>query len=157
MRLDGFFQNAYIVRDLDRACETFRDRHGVPAFITFDLEVDARTIWGEGRQHIRAGLGWIGNLQIELIQPVSGLTRLYGDLPTDDSPRFHHIGMRVMDWDKAHAEIEANGWPIVSEGAVEGCSYVYLDARDTIGHYVEYVWMTPEFWTATGGPDVGTV
>jgi hypothetical protein len=28
---------------------------------------------------------------------------------------------------------------------------VYVDARDTVGHYLEYCWMTPERWAALGG------
>jgi hypothetical protein len=28
--------------------------------------------------------------------------------------------------------------------------FVYLDARDLVGHYLEYVWATPERWTQMG-------
>jgi hypothetical protein len=152
MRLNGFFQTAYIVRDLEKACATFREKHGVGEFLIVDAEVDVKTIWGDGRQHMRAGLGWVDHIQIELIQPVSGIVRLYGDIPKDDTPRFHHVGMRVMDWGRCRAEIDANKWPVVSEGAVEGCNYIYIDARGTVGHYIEYIWMAPEWWAATGGP-----
>jgi len=29
--------------------------------------------------------------------------------------------------------------------------FLYLDARETLGHYLEYVWMTDEMWARTGG------
>jgi hypothetical protein len=29
--------------------------------------------------------------------------------------------------------------------------WLYLAARDTLGHYLEYCWMTPERWTMIRG------
>ena len=59
--------------------------------------------------------------------------------------------MRVLDWDAFKAEAEREGWPIVCEGAVPGVNFAYIDARDKVGHYVEYLWMNDEMWAATGG------
>jgi len=28
---------------------------------------------------------------------------------------------------------------------------MYVDARDTVGHYLEYLWFSPEMWKAYGG------
>jgi hypothetical protein len=91
-------------------------------------------------------------LQIELIEPISGLVQFYADyLPADDSPRFHHICIRVEDWDSTRAEIARQKWPVAYEGEVAGAKFVYLDARDSLGHYIEYMWLAPEMWTAIGG------
>lgn len=155
MLLSGFFQNAYVTRNLDKAMETFTKKHGVPSWTVLDLDMPVKTMYGDGPVVLRVGLGWIGNLQVELIEPVSGRCQHYSEaLPDDDSSRFHHICMRVRDWDKTRAEIAANAWTVVYEGAVEGCAYAYIDARDTVGHYLEYLWMSDEMWAATGGPDI---
>ncbi len=157
MNLSGFFQNAYVTRDLDKAIETFKAVHGVPEFITLELDnIPVKTVYGEGPVKLRVALGWIDNLQIELIEPVSGLCRHYTDyLPDDaDSSRFHHVCMRVSDMERTRAEVAAQGGVIVYEGEVPGCAYIYVDARATIGHYVEYLWMSEEMWAGTGGKDI---
>jgi hypothetical protein len=40
---------------------------------------------------------------------------------------------------------------VVLEGGGDMLKYIYIDAREFVGHYLEYVWMTPERWTALGG------
>ena len=41
---------------------------------------------------------------------------------------------------------------MVMEGGTPGhLLWLYVDARDTVGHYLEYCWMTPERWAAMGG------
>ena len=152
MKMNGFFQNAYITRDLDKWCENFKKHHGVDDFLVLELSNDVVTKWGNGPQYARVALGWVDQLQIEIIEPNGGMIDIYKNvLPDDDKIAFHHVGMRVHDWDKFRAEVDANGWEVASEGAVPGCNYIYIDARETCGHYVEYLWMTDEMWQATGG------
>ncbi len=156
MRLNDFFQNAYVTRDLAKAEALIAQRHGIAAWVHFEPEMEVYTTTGGwGPCHLKVALGWAGNLQIELIEPVSGNVRHYLEyLPpdqTDFSPRLHHICMRVPDWDVARAEVTERGWPVAYEGGVEGCRFVYIDARDSLGHYVEYMWMAPELWAASGG------
>ncbi len=50
------------------------------------------------------------------------------------------------------AEIEALGLPLTFEGEVPGLVFIYLDARQTLGHYFEYVWATAEGWEMQGWP-----
>lgn len=158
MYLNGFFQNAYVTHNLERAVALVRERHGIKDWVFFEPVMEVFTAQaGYGPCHVKVALGWAGDgtLQIELIEPVSGNLQHYLDyLPddkTDISPRLHHICMRVMDWDKARAEVDEKQWPVAYEGSVEGCKFVYIDARDSLGHYVEYMWMSPELWEASGG------
>jgi hypothetical protein len=150
--MNGFFQNAYITRDLEKSMATFKEHHGIDEFIVLSISPEVQSKWGNGPLYAKVALGWIDNLQIELIEPGGGLVNHYTeDLPDDDLPHFHHICMRVPDWDAFKAEAAREGWPIVSEGGVPGCMFAYIDARDKLGHYVEYMWMTDEMWAATGG------
>jgi hypothetical protein len=152
MLLDGFFQNAYVTRNLDKAVALAKERHGAKDIIYFDPEMEVNTVHGRGLIKVKVALTWLGPLQLELIEPVSGLSQHYDDyLPADDSPRFHHVGIRSLDWKKTRDEIARNKWPVAYEGGVEGVEFAYIDARDSLGHYVEYVWFSPEMWKATGG------
>jgi len=156
MHLNGFFQNAYVTRNLQHAVSLVSERHGVQDWVYFEPQMEVYTATqGHGPCHVKVALGWAGPLMIELIEPVSGNNQHYLDyLPKDErdnSPRLHHICMRVPDWEAARAEVAEKNWPISYEGAVEGCKFVYVDARESLGHYLEYMWVSDEMWPAIGG------
>lgn len=151
--LEGYhFQNAYITRNLDKALEGFRTRVGMEGIQSFEAKIIVDTPTGRGEAVNKLALIWIGDLQYELIEPVSGLVDVYRDeLPHDDSLRFHHICMRVDDWDSFRLKVDRQKYPVVLEGGSDALRFVYLDARDFLGHYLEYSWMTPERWAQLGG------
>ncbi|MFT5482813.1 MAG: hypothetical protein ACI9GW_001467 [Halieaceae bacterium] len=146
------FQNAYITRDIEKTLQSFRDRCGTENVRSFEVEVEVSTPKGQGKAIIKLAFIWVNNLQYELIEPVSGQVNIYkDDLPDDDSLKFHHVCMRVDDWDDFRSRIEEMGYPIVLEGSSDQLKYVYLDARDFLGHYLEYTWMSPERWQQLRG------
>jgi hypothetical protein len=146
------YQNAYITRDIDKAVDSFRARGGVQEPRVFEASVEVQTPAGRGLAVSKLSFIWINNLQYELIQPVSGLVDIYRDaLPPDDSLKFHHICMRVDNWEEFRARVLHQRFPVVLEGGSEHLRFLYLDARDFVGHYLEYVWMTPERWAQLGG------
>jgi hypothetical protein len=153
MVLDHHYQNAYVTRDLDRAFECFAEEFGFSGFQRFAVTYPLRTSAASGTATVKLALGWIGKVQYELIEPVAGLIDVYAaDLPEQQLLRFHHVCMRVFDWDTLRAQLERERQRIVMEGGTPGqLSWLYVDARATLGHYVEYCWMTPERWTALGG------
>jgi len=78
------------------------------------------------------------------------MTLYLDQLPPDESLMFHHVCMRVDDWSGS-----VPAWPsalsVAIEGGSEALRFLYLDAREFLGHYLEYVWMTPERWNQVGG------
>lgn len=156
MHLNGFFQNAYVTRNLEQAVALVSERHGIRDWVYFEPQMEVYTAAdGHGPCHLKVALGWAGPLMIELIEPISGNSQHYLDyLPADArdaSPRLHHICMRVPDWELARAEVAEKNWPISYEGGIEGCKFVYIDARESLGHYLEYMWVSDEMWPAIGG------
>ena len=147
------YQNAYITRDIDKAIGEFRTRAGVKDVMTYEGPVEVSTPAGRGTAVSKLAFIWVDNLQYELIQPVSGLVDVYRDaLPLDDSLKFHHVCMRVDDWDEFRAKVDQQRYPVVLEGSSgDQLKFLYLDGREFLGHYLEYVWMTPERWAAMGG------
>ena len=143
MQLDNHFQNAYVTRDLDRALEMFRVQHGFDAFKRYEVSYECRTPAGTGTATAKLALGWIGNIQYELIQPVSGVIDVYADATTSLAAErsllyFHHICMRVDDWDQFRVQLDRDQLPVVVEGGTPGhLLWVYVDARKTLGHYLE--------------------
>jgi Glyoxalase/Bleomycin resistance protein/Dioxygenase superfamily len=146
------YQNGYITRDIEKAIARFRNYAGVENVVSFEVPVEVTTPKGRGTAVSKLAFIWINNLQYELIQPVSGLVDVYSEaLPADDSIKFHHICMRVPEWNDFRARVDRMGYPVVLEGGSDALKFLYLDARDFLGHYLEYVWMTSERWTQLGG------
>jgi Glyoxalase/Bleomycin resistance protein/Dioxygenase superfamily len=153
MHLENHYQNAYVTRDLDGALEIFRTRYGFDKFRRMEVSYELTTPAGRGIASVKLALGWIGNVQYEIIQPVSGLIDVYQEGLSDESPlQFHHVCMRVPDWTEFRARVDQERFPVAMEGGTPGhLLWLYLDARDTVGHYLEYCWMTPERWTMIRG------
>jgi Glyoxalase/Bleomycin resistance protein/Dioxygenase superfamily len=146
------YQNAYITRDIAKALGSFKKRAGVEGVQSFEAEVEVTTPAGRGMAKNKLAFIWIAGMQYELIEPVSGLVDIYSDaLPADDSLKFHHVAMRVPEWEPFRAKVNQQRYPVVLEGGGDLLRFVYLDARDFLGHYLEYVWATPERWAAMGG------
>ena len=149
MYLERHYQNAYVTPDLDRAVELLRAQYGVRDVMTIEATTDVRTPDGPGQATNKMAFAWVGKLQYELIEPVSGLVDIYREAVSPDQLlRFHHIAMRIADdWDGFRAELDRQKRPIAIEGHTpSGLKFCYVDARDTLGHYLEYVWAPPAMW-----------
>jgi hypothetical protein len=146
------FQNAYVTRDVDKWVATFGERAKVDTVLTFEGSTPVTTVNGAGVQTNKLAFLWVGDLQYELIQPVSGDVAIYSDaLPDGDGLQFHHVCMRVDDWDDFRARVDQQPYPVVLEGGNEQLRFLYLDARPFLGHYLEYVWMSDARWAQMGG------
>ena len=64
----------------------------------------------------------------------------------------YHIAVRRDDLDAMRAEIDRLGVPVAFEGEVPGLVFIYLDARESLGHCLEYVWASPEGGEMIGWP-----
>lgn len=150
--LEGYhFQNAYITRNIEKTLEVFQTKLGNTEPIqSFEVEQEIWTPKGSGKARQKLAFVWVGDLQYELIEPVDGLVDIYADdLPEDDGMKFHHINMRVHDWDAFRSKVDREGWKIAIEGqSGDQLKFLYLDARDTLGHYLEYMWCSDERWAA---------
>lgn len=152
MLLENHYQNAYVTRDIEQALATFRSRYGVADARYFQAEVEVTTPTGTGIAVNKVAFIWIGKLQYELIEPVSGPVDLYRDALPEQGMRFHHICMRSFNWDATLAEVERQKLPVVYRGNTSsGLKFIYADARDTLGHYLEFTSVPPAVWTAMGG------
>ena len=153
MHLNRHYQNAYVTGDLAAAVAVLKRDHGVGEVVTHEVKVNAATSEGEGEMVMRLGFAWAGGLQYELIEPVSGPVGLYRDAIDPGRPlTFHHIAMRADDFDGLQAQIERQGARVALHGQSGAMRFLYVDARDTLGHYLEYVSGPPEFWATFPNP-----
>jgi hypothetical protein len=141
------YQIAYVTGDLARGTEMLQTRFGVPPFSCVSLDLNLST--PAAAATIKVGIAWVGDLQIELIEPVSGAVEVYlAALPHDPSAlAFHHLAMRVsgdiQSWHRVRGQLAEER--IAIEGGRDDMRFAYLDERATLGHYLEYVWMSESF------------
>jgi len=163
MFLRGHMQDAYVTHNLEKAMEMVAGRFGVEKFDRFNPDMVVKTPSGNKPMVSRVASFWAGGLNIEIIEPVSGYVDDYAALlPADRSdaaPRFHHISLRRDDEAEMRKEIASLGLPLAFEGPVSikdpipSLIFIYLDARPTLGHYVEFTWKSPEAWKFVGWPE----
>jgi hypothetical protein len=144
--LSGFFQHGYVTPDLDRAMAEYRARFDVTDFWVFDT-IAARP---DDPHPNRVALAWIGDVMVELIQPLREPAPLYAPEMPAQGIRLHHLGYRIDDqarWDEVMARLAVEAMPIVRSGGNDSFQYAYADARGALGHCLEFV------WSKAGKPD----
>lgn len=147
------YQNAYVTRDLARAVDAFQARADVRFKAGYEGPMPVTTAAdGPGTMECKLAFLWVGDLQYEFIEPVSGAVDIYRHaLPDDDRLVFHHVAMRVPDWADFRARVAQQSLPVVQHGEAGPLTFLYLDARPQLGHYLEYTCMPDQMWRAQGG------
>jgi len=153
-RYGELFQMSYITRDLDAAVAHAQEHLGIESFHVSASEIEV-LCYGETKTlAVRAAMANIGSRQLEIIQPVSGATEVYTE-EVDLSGHilnFHHTAIAVRggypEWQALLAEVEASGDALaylfpVEQRADQGLSFCYVDTRQRIGHYTEFLWVDP--------------
>lgn len=148
------YQNAYICADIEAAIAQFDGRADIGEVRPFAVEQQLWTPQGIKKVASRLAFIWLGDLQYELIEVQDDETGIYANYKDNGgSLHFHHVCMRVPEWEPFRAAVERQDLPVVLERASDDAlKFLYLDARDFCGHYLEYTWMTDERWRQLGGP-----
>jgi methylmalonyl-CoA/ethylmalonyl-CoA epimerase len=132
----GFFQQAFVVSDFDAATRACVDGLGCSPFVS--LPATSLPYWYRGREvecAIALGFARSGNVQIELLQPMSG-EGLHVEFLAQNGPGAHHLGYLV---DSIDAELAATDFEKVMSGQFGSLRFCYLDTWDALGSYVELV------------------
>jgi hypothetical protein len=135
------FQAGYVVRDMDAAIATARDRFGVANWHVKPLDNGILT---------GIGMAWVGDFMWEYlgVDPES-CPDFYRDfVPADPAAAvFNHIGYKLA----TEAEFEAvmAGYAAAGVGTAiqmdlpDQLRCYYADTLPQLGHYTEYVWEMP--------------
>lgn len=150
-RYGALFQMSYATRDMDAALAHCRDELGLDGF---HLSDSAAQVVADGRVQelkLRAASLTVGRNQIELLQPVSGPIEVYTEAVdlSGHILNFHHVAVAVRgpyaEFERVLDEVRASGDRIallhapVNE-AEPMVAFCYVDTRERIGHYTEYLW-----------------
>ena len=147
----GLFQMGYVTNDIEQAIERFSSQYGVNRFLTLPEPISG-DVYSGGKpvtNVLRLAFANVNNNQIELIQPIDDGSRRYSEVLTGAGFElvFHHVACRLYsegEWQSFRRSLDETRHPIAIENISGPTSYVYLDERKTLGHYVEYMWLDPE-------------
>ncbi len=148
-------QLGYVTRDLEAAIGYWTKVAGAGPFFCADYEPERQVYRGEPT-HItfRVAYGYLGDMQIELIQQLSGGGSAYAEAleRAEAEPLgglFHHIFLLHDGYDSSYQGFVAAGAQPCYDAYVEGVGrFCYLDARAQAGSYVELVEFTADFEAA---------
>ena len=114
------FQIGYVVPNLDAALSHLNNTLGAPRFMVL-REIIVENGWFRGSQapinHSMA-FGYIGDVQFEIIEPVSGKSTYSEFLERVPEGGVHHLGFSVEDYDAATADLLARGYRLVQRGTL---------------------------------------
>jgi hypothetical protein len=136
-----FFQVGYVCRNLRQAMSSLTGHHS-PSFLVIDV---AETLGVADAPIRRIGLAYLDHLNIEVLEVSPELESIFRDhLPPDSGLAFHHVGYLVTDpaqWEALERSVEASGGAAMKSEVPGHMSFLYLDRRSELGHYIEYVYL----------------
>lgn len=142
-----FFQFGYVVRSVEGAIRTMRDKMGVTQWQVNELPPGA-----PGRA---LAFAYVNDKMIELVDVWPDADSIYNDLipDNDDELRLHHLGYMIedeADWRVRIAQFEHAGFTPALVGGNSGMEWYYSDTRAVLGHYTELIRFKSEagraFW-----------
>jgi catechol 2,3-dioxygenase-like lactoylglutathione lyase family enzyme len=137
--LKGFYQLAYVVRDIDSTVERLR------AFGVERIEVKHDLVQPGASGTIRhSAKAWVGPAMLEIIEPTRDRPSLYEEpLPDGQGAFLHHLGCDVAseaEWAALGATLDRQGLDVsVMRTIPEVLSYAYTDVRAEMGVFLEHV------------------
>jgi hypothetical protein len=146
------YQNGYVCDNLEAAIAVFKTRGLDQDPMIIPVEQEVETPFGKKKQKLRITMFWLNGLQYELIEPELDEADVYAHAPHNGGEmRFHHVCMRVDDWDDFRARVDEQDLPVVMERdlGADKLRFLYLDGRKAFGHYLEFIHMSDAMWEMT--------
>jgi catechol 2,3-dioxygenase-like lactoylglutathione lyase family enzyme len=123
-------QTAWVVHDLDAAERFFTELMGVRSWTRIaDVHFgpESCTHRGAPADYVASiSLAYLGDMQLELIAPVHGVS-LYTEFLDRAGPGLHHVCVVPDDWDAALAAAAQAGVPVLAQGSMGTMQFAYLD------------------------------
>jgi catechol 2,3-dioxygenase-like lactoylglutathione lyase family enzyme len=144
-------QIAWVTADLDATESTLSALLGARKWVRMPgvhFAPDTCSYRGEPADFVAdIALSYAGDMQLELIAPVSGRS-IYSDFLDDSGPGLHHICVEAADPDDFVTMLDdaaANGAEVVSQGVMPGgIRFAYVSAADAGVPFVEIAYIPAE-------------
>ncbi len=133
------FQHAYVVTDLDAACQQWSELFGAGPF---GVRHHHRADWFRYRgleleADVSYAFGFLGDQQIQFVQQHDDTPSIYRDMYAADEGGFHHVGLFVHDYAAERRRFVDLGYEVVCELRHGDVEAGYIDTRAATGGFVE--------------------
>ena len=141
MKQEGsVIQIAYVVRDLEKAMRLHWEVCGIGPWDVYEFDaskVDDFVYRGKAATHkALLALAWRGDMQLELLQPVSGYC-IYDEHLEQKGEGLHHIKLYHADCAAAVADYARRGYRVTQSGRFDQDEHYYLDTERDFGYVIE--------------------
>jgi catechol 2,3-dioxygenase-like lactoylglutathione lyase family enzyme len=141
-------QVSVVVKDVQAAVERYWNLFGVGPWQIYTFEppeLSDPTIHGKPEPYsMRIALAFMGEVQWELIQPLTGPS-IYREFLDEHGEGVHHVSFGVDDYDGAMASLQDQGINMLMGGSWHGATFGYVDTEKDLGVIVEMFKLTPDF------------
>jgi catechol 2,3-dioxygenase-like lactoylglutathione lyase family enzyme len=144
-------QIAWVTADLDATETALTGLLGVRKWVRIPnvhFAPDSCSYHGKPADFVASiSLSYLGDMQLELISPVSGQS-VYSDFLRGSGPGLHHVCMEAEStekFDAALAQAVDHGASVVQQGVMPGgIQFAYVSAPQAGVPYVEFAYISPE-------------
>jgi len=132
-------QVGILVKDVEETARKLEKLIGIGPFQILEPEYRDLTFHGRpGRFKIRIALAKAGQIQIELMQPLSGET-IYDEYARRKGYGLHHLAIRAENMEQSVGDMKAKGFNVIQSGNRPGTKWAYLDTEGQTGIIFELV------------------
>jgi len=145
-RVQNTLQVGLIVEDLHQAMKHYVDALGIGPWQIYTIEAPELTntsVRGKAEVYsMKLAVTQVGNVQWELIQPLTGRS-LYREFLDSGGSGLHHVLVQVDDFGKTLQTLREQGIGILMSGTWRGATFAYADTQKTLGTIVEFFKVDP--------------
>jgi hypothetical protein len=133
------FQQAYLVNDLEKACEQWsRLFHAGPFVIAPHHRTESFVYRGTNQEaDVSYAFGYLGEMMIQLIEQHDETPSIYREMYGSGHEGFHHIGVLVSDFPRERQRLLDLGFDVACELFADNVDAAYFDTRPAIGCFTE--------------------
>jgi len=134
-----FFQQAYLVNDLDDAITQWHELFGAGPFVRVPHHVTDRFDY-RGTSHeadVSYAFGYLGENQIQFIVQHDDTPSIYRDMYAAGHTGFHHVGCLVHNFEAEFSRLESLGFECATRLYADGVDAAYFDTREANGCFTE--------------------
>jgi catechol 2,3-dioxygenase-like lactoylglutathione lyase family enzyme len=144
-------QIAWVTTDLDATETALTGLLGVRKWVRIPnvhFAPDSCSYHGKPADFVASiSLSYLGDMQLELISPISGQS-VYSDFLRDSGPGLHHVCTEAESpeqFDALLAQAADNGASVVQQGVMPGgIQFAYISAPQAGVPYLEIAYISPE-------------
>jgi hypothetical protein len=136
------FQSAWVVDDIERAAMEWVSSAGVGPFFVSEYPAGSLldTFYRDQATPLTmiTALTQVGDMQLELIQPIGDHPNVFRDTVPEGHSAYHHIGLWSRDLERDFERYRRQGFDVVGGGrAVPDGRFGFVDTHIVLGHMTE--------------------